>query len=109
MLALGIVAALMSLTVAAMLVLAAMQARAVAQGAADLGALAAAQSLQAGSATPCLTGARVVAANHGSLTACEVAGEHVVLTVRAAAPAGSLGPDLVATARAHAGPPGAGR
>jgi secretion/DNA translocation related TadE-like protein len=78
-----------------------------AQGAADLGSLAAASALQQGK-SPCAAGAAVVRRNGGRLTGCRVQGETVVLGVEVAT-VRIFGRVRHTGARARAGPvPGTG-
>lgn len=71
--------------------------------AADLAALAAADALAVGGASPCAVAQESALRNGARLTGCTIQGEDVV--VRAAVPAGVL-PEVTATARAGPGPPG---
>ena len=75
-----------------------------AQGAADLAALAAAESLGRGR-DPCAAAARVAAGNGASVVACSVAGRDVLVEVEAPGPRW-LGQDADLVARARAGPAG---
>lgn len=70
-----------------------LQARHHAQAASDLGAIAAAQAIAAGStdSTACAEASRVARANGASLAACAIAGERA--TVEALAPGPSMLPD----------------
>lgn len=80
-LVLAIVAAVIALVGFTVLLGKAMAARHEAQSAADLGALAAAETLQWGGAA-CESAARAVATNDAELVGCEVSGEYVVVRVR---------------------------
>lgn len=73
-----------------------------AQSAADLGALAAAQAVAAGS-DGCAAGGRVAEANHAAVTSCQVTGREVRLRVEVAGPHW-LGQTADLTAEARAGP-----
>jgi secretion/DNA translocation related TadE-like protein len=73
-----------------------------AQSAADLAALAGAQSLQRGQ-DPCAAASRIAAVNGASVRSCEVSGEEVVIDVTVAARSyAGYSPDV--TGRARAGP-----
>ncbi|UNX56298.1 flp pilus-assembly TadE/G-like family protein [Georgenia sp. TF02-10] len=109
-LALGLIAVLMVLTLAVVGLARAVHARGTAQTAADLGALAAAAAVQRPTGTePCVAARTVVAANDAELTGCTVTGEVAVVST-AAAVAGVGGGDagaggrLLARATARAGP-----
>lgn len=74
-----------------------------AQAAADLGALAAATTLQQGG-DPCGAAVAIVAANAADLVSCDVAGKEAEIAVRVSGPRW-LGQRGDLTARARAGPP----
>jgi secretion/DNA translocation related TadE-like protein len=73
-----------------------------AQSAADLSALAGAAELQEGEEA-CGAARRIAAANHASLTSCQVQGEEVMVEVLVTGPRW-LGQDEDLSARARAGP-----
>ena len=100
---LGVMAAVLMLTVSGLLVASAVLASHRARAAADLAALAAAGVLMRGesASAACESAARVAAVNHGRVTQCIASGTEVRLSV--ALPAGVRGPG-VATARSRAGP-----
>lgn len=102
-LAAGILGAAFVLMVAVLALAAVQAARHIAQGAADLGSLAAAQALQLGADGPtaCGRAERVVADNEGHLADCRIEGEEVVLDVTVPVHLGALGAhEAVASARA---------
>ncbi len=72
-------------------------ARQRAETAADLAALAGAQSLAAGTPAPCAAAGAAAAANAGRLLACSIAGDDVRVVVGVSAP-------VAARASARAGP-----
>ena len=72
-------------------------ARQRAETAADLAALAGAQSLALAAAAPCAAAGAAAAANSGRLLACSIAGDDVRVVVSVSAP-------VAAQATAHAGP-----
>lgn len=100
-LALGLV--LLSAGLAAATVGAATVARHQAQTAADLGALAGAMRAVQGQPAACGRAAEFVAANHGRLASCELAGLTLTVVVERSAP-GLLGLPRPAVATARAGP-----
>ena len=107
-LALAVVAAVLTLTVGGLAVLGSLRAVHVARSAADLAALAAAGQLQEGSGrgAACARARRIATSHDARVTACEVAGSGEV-TVTATAPIrgrlAGVGPST-ATGRARAGP-----
>lgn len=105
-LAVGVVAVLLSLTLAVLAVVAAVVAGHRARAAADLGALAGAVRYQQDPASACAESGRVVALNGAALESCATAGDGRVEVV-ASSPVRwriwGLGRDR-ATARALAGP-----
>lgn len=104
--ALGSIALLLTLTVAAMAVLSAVQAVHVARSAADLAALAAAVDHEEGGAAPCAEAARLAAAHRTTIESCTV-GPAGVVDVTTSAPVAlrlpGTGPAR-ALGRARAGP-----
>ena len=100
---LGVIGAVMVLTISGLLLASAVLASHRARAAADLAALAAAGVLMRGDpvGAACTAGTRVAAANHASVRLCSVSGSQVRLTV--VVPAGVKGIG-VATARSRAGP-----
>ena len=100
---LGVIAALLMLTVSGLLLASAVLASHRARAAADLAALAAAGVLMRGqpASAACESAARVAAVNHGRVQQCIASGTEVRLSV--AVPAGVRGLG-VATARSRAGP-----
>jgi secretion/DNA translocation related TadE-like protein len=97
------IAVLVTITVAAAALGAAVIARHRAQAAADLGALAAAGALVSGPEVACAQAAAVTSLMHTTVAQCRVDGLDVVLTVHAEVRLGrwGVGP---ATAAARAGP-----
>ncbi len=100
---LGVIAAVLMLTVSGLLLASAVLASHRARAAADLAALAAAGVLMRGqpASAACESAARVAAVNHGRVQQCIASGTEVRLSV--AVPAGVRGLG-VATARSRAGP-----
>jgi secretion/DNA translocation related TadE-like protein len=100
---LGVIAAVLMLTVSGLLLASAVLASHRARAAADLGALAAAGVLIRGepAGAACESAAQVAAANHGRVQVCIASGTEVRLTVTVASGVTGLG---VATARSRAGP-----
>ena len=108
MVMLGVIAAVLALTVSGLLLASAVLASHRARAAADLAALAAAGVLLRGepAGMACESAAQVAAANHGRLHLCIVSGTEVRLSVAISAGVRGLG---IATARSRAGPdPSAG-
>lgn len=99
----GVVMAVLLLTVSGLLLACAVMASHRARAAADLAALAAAGVLIRGEppATACHAAVQVAAANHGRIQWCTAAGREVWLSVAVPAALRGLG---VATARSRAGP-----
>lgn len=102
-LVLAVVGLVLTLTVAVAALLQAAAARHRAQAAADLAALAAAQDLMDGRATPCESAQRVVRENGAELVSCDGTGQEATVVTRVDVDGflTHLGP---ATAKAHAGP-----
>lgn len=100
---LGVIAAVLMLTISGLFLASAVLASHRARAAADLAALASAGVLMRGEppAAACQSAAQVVAANHGRVQGCIAIGTEVRLTI--AVPAGMRGLG-VATARSRAGP-----
>jgi secretion/DNA translocation related TadE-like protein len=100
---LGVIAAVLMLTVSGLLLASAVLASHRARTAADLAALAAAGVLLRGDppAAACQSAAQVATANHGQMQRCVADGTEVRLSI--AVPAGIQGLG-VATARSRAGP-----
>ena len=100
---LGVIGALLVLTVSGLLLASAVLASHRARATADLAALAAAGVLMRGepASVACSAAAQVAAANHAQVTQCVASGTEVRLV--AAVPAGVKGVG-VATARSRAGP-----
>ncbi len=94
----GLVALALVLLTAVLALVRVTEARGRAQAAADLGALAAAATLQAGDGAPCVLAGRTVAANGARMVGCDV--EPPEVRVRAEVPVGGL----TAAAAARAGP-----
>lgn len=108
MVMLGVIAAVLMLTVTGLMLASAVLASHRARAAADLAALAAAGALIRGgpASTACEFAAQVAAANHGRVQQCIASGTEVRLTVAVRAGVRGLG---IATARSRAGPaPNAG-
>lgn len=103
MVMLGVIAAVLMLTVTGLMLASAVLASHRARAAADLAALAAAGALMRGgpASTACELAAEVAAANHGRVQQCIASGTEVRLSV--AVPAGVRGLGI-ATARSRAGP-----
>lgn len=103
MIMLGVIAAVLTMTVSGLLLASAVLASHRARAAADLAALAAAGLLIRGEAAgaACESAAQVAAANHGRLQQCLASGTEVRLVVVVTAGVTGLG---VATARSRAGP-----
>jgi secretion/DNA translocation related TadE-like protein len=101
----GILAGAFVLLVAVLALASVLSARHTAQGAADLGSLAAAQAIQrgAGEAEACGEADRVVRDNEAHLASCRIEGEEVVLDVTVPVDLGAFGA-REATASARAGP-----
>jgi len=99
---LGLIAAVLMLTVSGLVLASAVLASHRARAAADLGALAAAGALIRGEPTrsACEIAARVAAVNHGLLRQCVTTGAEVRVTV---AVVGSMRGVGIATARSRAG------
>lgn len=108
-LALGVIAVLLSLAAGALAVVAAVHAGHRAAAGADLAALAAAAVLTgdpvSGAADPCREAHRVALANGGTLTSCRVSGEQVEVTVAVTPTCPGL-PEALARARAEPAPGG---
>jgi len=105
---LGVIAAVLTLTVSGLLLSSAVLASHQARAAADLSALAAAGVLAQGAPSPgaCRSAGLVATANHGRLQRCVVVGMDVWISITVPAGMKGLG---VATARSRAGPaPGGG-
>jgi len=105
---LGVVGAVLVLTVSGLLLASAVLASHRARTAADLSALAAAGSLMLGDppAVACAAASRVALANHAQVQDCAVSAAEVRLSVAVRATATGVG---VAVARSRAGPgPGSG-
>ena len=103
MVMLGVIGAVLMLTVAGLVLASAVLASHRARAAADLAALAAVVVLMRGEPTSavCAAGAQVAAVNHARLQQCMVSATEVRLSV--AVPAGVKGVGM-ATARSRAGP-----
>lgn len=103
MVMLGVIAAVLMLTVSGLLLASAVLASHRARAAADLAALAAAGALMRGEpvGAACGSAAHVAAANHGQVLECNVSGTEVRLSVEVAASVKGVG---IATARSRAGP-----
>lgn len=103
MVMLGVIAAVLVLTISGLLLASAVLASHRARAAADLAALAAAGVLIRGepASAACESAAQVAAVNHGRVQQCIASGTEVRLSV--AVPAGVKGLG-VATARSRAGP-----
>jgi secretion/DNA translocation related TadE-like protein len=99
---LGVIAAVLLLTVSGLLLASAVAASHRARAAADLAALAAAGVLLRGEqgAAACKCAAQVALVNHGRMTTCIASGTEVRVTVAVPASVKGLG---VATARSRAG------
>jgi secretion/DNA translocation related TadE-like protein len=105
---LGVIAAVLALTVSGLLLASAVLASHRARAAADLAALAAAGVLMRGgpAGSACESAAQAAAANYGRLQQCIASGREVRLTVAVHAGPRGVG---IATARSRAGPgPNAG-
>lgn len=105
---LGVIAAVLMLTISGLLLASAVLASHRARAAADLAALAAAGVLMRGEPAPaaCESAARVAALNHGRMEQCIASGTEVQLSVAVIASVKGVG---VASARSRAGPgPGRG-
>lgn len=103
-LVLSVVAVLLTLAVAAASLLQAAAARHRAETAADLAALAAAQTLLDGlPGDPCGRAGQVASLHRASLTGCRLAGEHAWVSTSVVT-TGLLSPLGPATGNAHAGP-----
>lgn len=100
---LGVIAAMLMLTISGLLLASAVLASHRARAAADLAALAAAGVLMRGesASAACQSAAEVAAANHGRVQRCIASGTEVRLTVAVQAGVKGVG---VATARSRAGP-----
>jgi secretion/DNA translocation related TadE-like protein len=100
---LGVIAAVLTLTVSGLLLSSAVLASHQARSAADLSALAAAGALLRGEPSPaaCRSARLVATANHGQLQRCAVVGMDAWISITVAAGMRGLG---VATARSRAGP-----
>jgi len=103
MVMLGVIAAVLMLTVSGLLLSAAVVASHQARAAADLSALAAAGALLKGEPSPaaCREAGLVATANHGRLQRCDAVGMDVWISITVPARMSGLG---VATARSRAGP-----
>ena len=103
MVMLGVISAVLLLTVSGLVLASAVLASHRARAAADLAALAAAGALARGApaGVACASAAQVAVANHGRVQQCVASGVEVQLSV--AVPAGMRGLGI-ATARARAGP-----
>ena len=101
--AVAIVALVAALALFATALGGAMVARHRAGSAADLAALAAADSVARAEADPCIAAARVATLHGASLTACSVHGSVVDVVVEMA-PGGLVGTGRMAVVRARAGP-----
>ncbi|SJM51513.1 hypothetical protein CZ771_04825 [Actinomycetales bacterium JB111] len=101
----GILAGAFVLLIAILALASVQSARHTAQGAADLGSLAAAQAIQrgAGESEACGQADRVARVNEAYLASCSVEGEEVVLTVTVPVNLGVFGA-REASASARAGP-----
>lgn len=105
---LGVIGAVLVLTISGLLLASAVLSSHRARAAADLAALAAAAGLMRGDpiTTACAKAAQVAAANHGRLQQCTVTAADIRLSVAVDLGAAGVG---VATARSRAGPvPGPG-
>jgi len=100
---LGVIAAVLMLTISGLLLASAVLASHRARTAADLAALAAAAGLIRGEplGAACDTAAQVAARNHGRMVQCSATGTEVRLRVSVLAGVRGVG---VATARSRAGP-----
>jgi len=100
---LGVIAAVLMLTISGLFLASAVLASHRARAAADLAALASAGVLMRGEppAAACHSAAQVAAANHGRVQGCIAVGTEVRLTIAVRAGMKGLG---VATARSRAGP-----
>lgn len=103
----GVIASMLLVLVAVLALAQVQVARHVAQGAADLGSLAAAGAIQRGVSPveACAESGRVVLANRAVTATCEVDGEEVVVTATVSAALGALG-TVETRASARAGPVG---